>query len=189
MRRLRPRANNVDHSPHLYVIPVESFRGQHSHGDQNHSQQPAARARRGPRDAPAVGDPGPSPAHRHQVRLRHGSLRSVHRPHRRAGHTFLRHAGFRSRRQEHHHHRRARDPRRQGRAGLVGASRCAPVRLLPERPDHVGVRAARFESEAERCGYRRRDERQHLPVRNLCAHSRRHSRGRRRAAGQGDRQG
>jgi hypothetical protein len=36
---------------------------------------------------------------------------------------------------------------------------------------------------AERCGHRRRHERQHLPVRHVCAHPRRHSR--RRAVGEG----
>ena len=47
-----------------------------------------------------------------------------------------------------------------------------PMRLLPVRPDHVRRGAAREQSQSERLRYRRRDVRQHLPLRHLCPHSR-----------------
>ena len=46
------------------------------------------------------------------------------------------------------------------------------MRLLPVRPDHVRLGAARDQSAPDRCRHRRRDVRQHLPLRHLCAHSR-----------------
>ena len=62
-------------------------------------------------------------------------------------------------------------------AAWVGFAGSA-MRILPVRPDHVGNRFARAESEAERRGYRRRDARQHLSLRDLSAYPRRHSCGR-----------
>src|SRR3974390_360819 len=47
----------------------------------------------------------------------------------------------------------------------------AAVRLLPIGPDHGRRGAARQESAAERCGYRRSDARQHLPLRDLSKHT------------------
>ena len=55
--------------------------------------------------------------------------------------------------------------------GLARA-RGPAVRLLPVRADHVGVGAARDQSESDRCRHRRGDDRQYLPLRHLCAHSR-----------------
>ena len=48
----------------------------------------------------------------------------------------------------------------------------AAMRLLPVRADHVGLGAACKQSASDRCRYRRRDERQYLPLRDLCAHPR-----------------
>src|SRR6185295_623426 len=47
------------------------------------------------------------------------------------------------------------------------------MRLLPAGPDHVRGGAAQGGAEAERRRHRRGDERQHLPLRHLPAHSRR----------------
>ena len=55
-----------------------------------------------------------------------------------------------------HDHRGPRDAGRQGGAGRLDRPRRAAVRLLPERPDHVGRGAAGDEPEAERCRHRRR---------------------------------
>ena len=46
------------------------------------------------------------------------------------------------------------------------------MRLLPVGPDHVRFGAAREQSTSDGCRYRQRDVRQHLPLRDLCAHSR-----------------
>ena len=46
------------------------------------------------------------------------------------------------------------------------------MRLLPVGPDHVGVGAAGEQPASDRCRHRRRDVRQHLPLRDLCPHSR-----------------
>ena len=50
----------------------------------------------------------------------------------------------------------------------------AAMRLLPIGPDHVCGGAARQQSAPDRLRYRRRDVRQHLPLRDLRAHSRSH---------------
>ena len=67
------------------------------------------------------------------------------------------------------------DPKGQPSAAarLEGEQRAA-VRLLPERPDHAGRRAAQGEAEADRRGHRPRHAGQHLPLRNLPAHPRGH---------------
>ena len=46
------------------------------------------------------------------------------------------------------------------------------VRLLPVGPDHVGGGAAGEQPASDGCRHRRRDVRQHLPLRHLCPHSR-----------------
>ena len=63
--------------------------------------------------------------------------------------------------------------RRQDPKGLVGP-RGAAMRLLPIGPDHVCGGAARKQSAPDRCRHRRCDVRQHLPLRDLRAHSRSH---------------
>ena len=58
----------------------------------------------------------------------------------------------------------------QGAAGLDRQRRAA-MRLLPERDDHGGRRAAQGQPEAERRRYRQRHH-QHLPLRHLSAGAR-----------------
>ena len=60
----------------------------------------------------------------------------------------------------------------------LARTRCAAMRLLPIRSDHVGECSARKQSEANRRGHRRCDGGQHLPLRHLCAYSRRDQAGR-----------
>ena len=67
----------------------------------------------------------------------------------------------------------------QGGAGGLGQAAGAPVRLLPIGTDHVRDGAAGEECRADRRRHRQRHERQHLPLRHLFPHSRRHPRGRR----------
>ena len=71
----------------------------------------------------------------------------------------------------HHDDRRTVARRVASAAARVGGARRAAVRLLPGRPDHDGGGAAREQPEADRRGHRRRDERQHLPLRDLRSHS------------------
>ena len=70
------------------------------------------------------------------------------------------------------------DPQRQS-PGAEGVARleCPAMRLLPGRPDHAGRRTARDEQEPVRRRDQQRDERQHLPLRLLSAHHRRHQGG------------
>ena len=105
---------------------------------------------------------------RHQVRLRHGAVRRLHRAPRRRADALLHHARERRGRQEDHDDRRhRRGQRRQGGAGRLGCARRAAVRLLPVGPDHGRDGAARRQQEAERRRHRRRDDRQRLPLRHL----------------------
>ena len=67
------------------------------------------------------------------------------------------------------------DPRRQssGSNGLARAQRAA-VRLLSGWPDHAGRRAAEADASSHGRRHRQHDVRQHLPLWDLSAHSRRH---------------
>ena len=56
----------------------------------------------------------------------------------------------------------------------LARDQCAAVRLLPGRPDHAGRRASEADAASDRLRHRQHDVRQHLPLRNLSAHSRRH---------------
>ena len=74
------------------------------------------------RHAAAVGPARPPESHRHQVRLRHGAVRRVHRARRRRADALLRDAGVRARGQARDHHDRGPGRRRsegQGGAGRV----------------------------------------------------------------------
>ena len=88
---------------------------------------------------------------------------------------LLRHSDRQRRRIRDHHHRgdRRRLRPRQDPEGLA-RSRGRSVRLLPVRPDHVRFRPSRQQPASDRFRHRRRDVRQHLPLRNLCPHSRSH---------------
>src|SRR5260370_9486278 len=52
------------------------------------------------------------------------------------------------------------------------------MRLLPVGEDDVRFAAAGEQPQSDGCRYRRRDVRQHLPLRDLCPHSRSDQRGR-----------
>ena len=67
------------------------------------------------------------------------------------------------------HHRGRRGYRGGGGPGELGGAAGAPVRLLPDRPDHDRDRAARAPGQAGRRRHRRRPGRQHLPLRHLPA--------------------
>src|SRR6202166_3617806 len=122
--------------------------------------------------AAAVGNPREYWAHRHQIRLRHCTMRRLHRPYRRRRDALLRRIGQRGHRQTDHHHRGAGRRRRpaQGAAGLDRQRRAA-MRLLPERHDHGGGRPAQGQAEADRQGHRR-SHHQYLPLRHLPAGAR-----------------
>src|SRR5438132_7494036 len=110
--------------------------------------------------------------------MRDGALRRVHGAARGPGDPLLRDAGECGRRQDDHHHRGdRRHPRRQEGAGGVDRARCAAMRLLPIRPDHVGLRAAREQRASHRRRHRRRDGRQHLSLRHLQTGPRRNQAG------------
>src|SRR5882724_141131 len=113
-------------------LPIRS-----RYGDQIDGEQSAPGARRGPADAPSVGDPRPSEAHGYQVWLWHGALRSLHGPHRRSANPLLRDPDFGGRGQERDYDRGVIWYGGQGGADGLGQPRRTPVWLLPERPDHV----------------------------------------------------
>ena len=63
-----------------------------------------------------------------------------------------------------------------GPGGLARPQRVA-MRLLPDRADHAGRLAPQGHAEPDGRGHRHRHERQHLPLRHLSAHPRRHQAG------------
>ena len=75
------------------------------------------------------------------------------------------------------------DSRRRQHPEGVARPRGRSMRLLPVGPDHVRGGAAREQSASDRCRHRRRDVRQHLPLRDLCAHSRSDQAGRESVGG------
>src|SRR5436190_24331960 len=85
----------------------------------------------------ALGVARPRPPHRHQVRLRHGTLRRLYRPPRRRGRTLVPDADLRGHGQEDHHDRRGRRfEGRQGGAERLALDRRTAMRLLSGRSDH-----------------------------------------------------
>src|SRR5260221_3819346 len=154
-----------------FVLPGET------HGRLVHAQRQADLPRRRSGHALAVGDPRCRRPDRHQIRLRHRAMRRLHRAYRRAGNTLLRDAGLRRRRPERDDHRGAVEQAGQGGADRMAQARRRAMRLLPVRPDHVGDGAAHRQRQAQRPRHRQRDERQYLPLRDLCPHPRRHPRG------------
>src|SRR5882672_1801907 len=110
---------------------------------------------------------------RHEVRMRDGALRCMHLPSRRCANTRLHHADLGDRRQEDHDHRGDYfRPRRQACASGMARPGRAPMRLLPVGTDHGRHGATQAEATSHRRGYRRRDEREYLPLRHLHAHTR-----------------
>ena len=59
---------------------------------------------------------------------------------------------------------RGSQPRR---AESLARDRCASMRLLSVRTNHVRGSASKIDSKTQRCGYRRCDVRQYLPMRHL----------------------
>src|SRR5262249_4253019 len=87
--------------------------------------------------------------------------------------SLVHHADRQHRQLRNHNHRSDRQDRgrRQDPKGLA-RSRSRPVRLLPVGPDHVGDGVAGEQATSDRRRYRRRNVRQNLPLRDLCAYSR-----------------
>src|SRR6266850_4187038 len=121
------------------------------------------------RHAAAVGPSRPAPPDRREVRLRHGPVRGLHRPPRRARGALVRDARLGGGRAEGHHHRRSFARRHAPGAAGLGGDRRRPVRLLPVRTDHVRGRAFGGEPRPQRRRHRRRPGRKHLPLWHLPA--------------------
>ena len=100
---------------------------------------------------------------------------------RRPGRSLLLDAGFQRRRQAGYYDRRSIRRRDPPRAGGLGKARCTAVRILPGGADHVRRRAPVPYPASDRRGYRRRHERQSLPLRNVPAHPPGDPRSRRRS--------
>src|SRR3954469_14229879 len=79
---------------------------------------------------------------------------------------------------ESHHHRGALTGRQPPGPGRLARPQCRAMRLLPDRADHAGGGAAQGHAEPDRRGHRQQHERQHLPLRHLSPHPRRHQAGR-----------
>ena len=165
--------------------PSTTARRESPHGPIDH-QRSRPRHRCGPEYTAALGAAGAGRPYRLQVRLRRGSVRRLHRAYRRQSGALLRVAGQRAdSRAEDHHHRRTVQGRLASAATGLAEARRAPVRLLPVGHDHGGGGAAEEESQAHRCGHRRRDH-QHLPLRHLQPRARSHQAGRLGHAGQAE---
>ena len=135
-----------------------------------------------PADMPLlVGAAGRPESEGHQVRLRHRPVRRLHR----ARATARRRARARRRvprpATKRHDDRGPVGRRHASAAARVAGDRRAAVRLLPGRARSCRPRrCCQRTPEADRRRYRSRDERQHLPLRNLPAHPPGDSPGRRR---------
>src|SRR6266576_1253700 len=141
--------------------------------DQLHRQRQARNGQRHPRHAAPLGAARHVRAHRHQVRLRHRPVRRLHRPPGRRRDAHLRAARGRRRRQTGDYDRRPLQEPRARRAARVDRGRRAAVRLLPVGADHGRRGAARENSASHRRRHRHGDD-QHLPLRHVPAHPRRH---------------
>src|SRR6266852_3951349 len=145
------------------------------HGHHFHSERQAPIRRSQPGHAATLGASRHSEHDRHEIRLRHGALRRLHRAYQRRSYALLHHRDFQRRRQESHHHRRTFRRRQPSRAASLDGRRRSAVRLLPVRPDHVRRSSPFQETQAHRRRHRRCHERQHLPLRHLPAHPQSHS--------------
>src|ERR1700704_5292131 len=163
-----PRSAGIRFTGKSHRLSRRSF-----HGSPRYQRQDP-RGQRRARHAPLVGAARLAAHDRHEVRLRHRSVRCLHRAPRRRGRALLRHAAVRGGRQEGDHHRGDRGHSgRQGGTGRVDPARRPAMRVLPVRADHERERASRQEPRAERRRYRRGDERERLPLRDLQPDSRR----------------
>src|SRR5712671_4748040 len=156
-------------------MKLATWRDRDGHAE---DQRQVAHGRRVSRHALAVGTARRARHERHEVRLRRGALRGVHRASGRHSEAIVRDAGERRRRPCHHHHRGdRRHAGRQARPTGLARSRGGPVRLLPVGPDHVRRCVAREDTGADRYRYRPGDVGEHLPLRHLSAHPRGHQAG------------
>ena len=110
----------------------------------------------------------------HEIRLRHRTVRRLHRAYRRRRDTILPGARGLGGRCEDHHHRGPVTRRSQSSgAGCLAPARCASMRLLSVRADHGRGRIAEDNSQTQRRRHRQRDH-QYLSLRHLSAHPRSH---------------
>src|SRR5262249_7022408 len=139
--------------------------------DHAENQRYIALRRFGAGHAFVVGIARPARYERHQVRLRCGVVRRLHRAPGRRPSAVLRDAGERRRRAFHHDHRGDRQycHRQEDSAGLA-RPRGRAVRLLSVRPDHVRRGVAREGTGAHRHRYRSGHVGEHLPLRHLSTH-------------------
>src|SRR5688572_7365735 len=132
-----------------------------------HRQWPAGQCRGRARHPAAVGAARHARPHRHQVRLRHGAVRRVHRARGRQPDARLRHAGVGGERQESDDDRRALAQRQPPAAESLGRGAGDAVRLLPVGADHGRGCAAGQEQEADARADRLAHAGQPVPLRHL----------------------
>jgi len=122
---------------------------------------------------------------RHEVRLRHGTVRRLHRARRRPSPPFLHHPCRQHRHFRDHHDRGNRRDSGGAKIQEAGLDREVVQCGYCQSGQIMSASAAGCEQPtSNRFRYRRRDVRQHLPRRDLCPHSRRRSsRPRNRTAG------
>lgn len=138
-------------------------------------QSPAGQGRVRSRDPVAVGAARPPEPHRHEVRLRRGCLRGLHRARGRRGRAVVRAAGGGRGRPAHHDHRGAGRGAGQAPRAAAGLDRRAgaAMRLLPV--GHADGRggpagqAARPQRRRHRCRHH-----QPVPLRHVSARADRH---------------
>src|ERR1051326_625879 len=124
--------------------------------------------------------PRRSRSHRHKIRLRRRAVRGMHRAGRWRRHEIVPDQGERRGREEGGHDRRARAGGQAAPgAGGLPRSRRAAVRLLHAGHDHGRGVAVAAQSAPERTGNRHRNERPHLPLRDVPEGGARDSRRRR----------
>src|SRR5512133_2894324 len=148
-------------------------------------QRPVPHGRGTTRYALALGAARSPHPDRHQVRLRTGPLRRLHRPSRRRARAVLRHAGGRRRHEAHHHHRGPGPPWRPSPAEGLDRDGRRPVRLLPDGADHDRRGPAGQAPQTHGPRHRPGHGRERVPLRHLPADPRGHPPGRGPAEGGG----
>ena len=134
------------------------------------------RRQRARRHAAAVGAARPPRPDRHQVRLRHGAVRRVHRARRRQAGALVRDAGVGGRAGQARSRRsRASTTTRSGKAVQAAWEKLDVPQCGYCQSGQIMTATALLAEEpsADRRRHRRRDGRQHLPLRDLRAHPRR----------------
>src|SRR5262249_29117130 len=141
---------NRENNYHSSVQPqITVSREEIDDGCRIHNQWQGGERRDGARYGPALGRAGASQTHRHQVRVRFGSLRRLYGSYQGQSRALLSDADVDRRRQKGHDDRGAVAELQSCAAEGLDRRAGPAMRLLPIRPDHASGRTAGKNQEAD----------------------------------------